>query len=245
MPPALPRRLLLLLALALAPEAPLLAEEPEFLVVRTAGESGLNLRASASAEAAVVGRLAAGSMLRNLGCTMADDRRWCRVALASVPATEGWAAAEFLVASGPPPRPSPLSAAETACLAGVARQAGNPDVTVLALDDSRPEVLVQVGVGPARAPWQCLAAADGRLRSIEFLGRVDEETPPASFRAEAEAACRAAVAQAAGNGMALVMSSAPAPTGTLVHLLIGTDPAPWVCTAQADGTTTGIRRKGG
>ena len=245
MTPALPRRLLLLLALALVPPAPLGAEEPEFLAVRTAGDSALNLRASASTEAKVVARLPAGSVLRNLGCTTAEDRRWCRVAVASGPVTEGWAAADFLIASAPPAGSEPLSAAETACLAGVAQQTDTADVAVLAMDDSPPDVLVQVGVGPSRTPWQCIAAADGGLRSIEFLGTADEAGPPSLPAVDAEAACRAAVAQAAGNGIALVMSSAPASTGTLVRVIVGIDPVPWVCTAQADGTTTDIRRMGG
>lgn len=240
-PVALAPVLALVLALLPAMPVPVRAQEPAFLTVQTAAGSRLNLRTDASATAAVVAQLGAGSTVRNLGCQTIDDRRWCRIAPVDAAGTEGWAAAEFLGAVPPPAAPDPLSAAETACLAAVAQQTDAADVAVLASDESRPDVLVQVGVGPERAPWQCLAAPDGSTRGIEYLG-AEDAIPVAT---PAESACRAAVAQAAGIGMALVMSSSPTPAGTLVRLIVGTDPAPWTCVALADGGTTDIRRQGG
>jgi hypothetical protein len=44
----------------------------------------------------VVTRLPGGIEVRNLGCRMAEGRRWCRVATQADPGFEGWAAGEFL-----------------------------------------------------------------------------------------------------------------------------------------------------
>lgn len=54
----------------------------------------LNLRAAPSTQAAVVGNLRNGEMLRLGGCEMARSHRWCEVVTASGQA--GWVAAEYL-----------------------------------------------------------------------------------------------------------------------------------------------------
>lgn len=250
MPPALSRCLPLALSVALAvlplaagaqslPQAPVLS-------VRTTQGSRLNLRASASGSAPVLMQLGAGTEVENLGCETVENRGWCHIATRAAPRIEGWAAAEFLAAAAPAPAPEiQPTPAETACLDAVARRTNTADVAVLALDDSQPEVLVQVGVGPDRSPWQCLAAPDGSTHGIEDLatgdaGPASPEAPAAL--ATAEAACRAAVAQAAGNGTVLVLSSAPLAAGTRVRLVVGTEP--WTCTALPDGKLTEIGRVG-
>lgn len=70
---------------------------PDFLRVATAGGGGLNLRADPSAGAPVVVLLGDGQNLRNLGCRMAEGRRWCRVATLADPGDVGWAAGDFLI----------------------------------------------------------------------------------------------------------------------------------------------------
>ena len=70
---------------------------PDFYQVATSGGGGLNLRASPSSGAGVVTRLNNGQNVRNLGCRMAEGRRWCRVATLADPCFEGWAAGDFLV----------------------------------------------------------------------------------------------------------------------------------------------------
>lgn len=250
---ALPRRLLslLIMPLALVLQGPVRAEgtapEPSLLTVQTTGDSRLNLRAEASVTAEVVGQLGAGSAVRNLGCKTVGDRRWCRIAAQAGPAVEGWAAAEYLLpaAALPEAAPDSPSTAETACLGAVAEAAKDSDVEVLALDDSQPEVLVQVGVGPERAPWQCLAAADGSTRGVEYLGPAGDVADAIAPAEGAEAACRAAVAQAAGNGLVMAMSSAPVAAGFRVRLLVGADSQPWTCIARPDGTVAEIARMGG
>ncbi|MFZ7093929.1 hypothetical protein [Primorskyibacter sp. 2E233] len=69
---------------------------PDYWAVRTRG-GALNLRQSASPAATIVVRLANGTPLRNLGCRMAEGRRWCRFTTLSDPGFEGWAAGEFLI----------------------------------------------------------------------------------------------------------------------------------------------------
>lgn len=54
--------------------------------------------------------------------------------------------------------PSP---AEQACLQRVSIETNNGDVTVLSSSFSQAGTEVIVGVGPQRAPWQCIAYSDG------------------------------------------------------------------------------------
>ncbi|MDK3075288.1 hypothetical protein QO034_19585 [Sedimentitalea sp. JM2-8] len=48
----------------------------------------------------------------------------------------------------------------------------NPDVTPLGSGFSEAGTLVRVGLGPERAPWQCIAYGDSTTAGIESL--VDE-----------------------------------------------------------------------
>lgn len=74
-----------------------LAGGPDFFEVAVSGGGSLNLRGAPSAASAVVTRLANGQNVRNLGCRMAEGRRWCRVATLADPGFEGWAAGDFLI----------------------------------------------------------------------------------------------------------------------------------------------------
>lgn len=74
-----------------------LAGGPDFWEVAgvVAGDI-LNLRAGPSAHERVLGELGNGSILRNLGCKMADGQRWCRVARPEDTRSEGWVAGRYL-----------------------------------------------------------------------------------------------------------------------------------------------------
>ncbi|WP_425038066.1 SH3 domain-containing protein [Primorskyibacter sp. S187A] len=74
---------------------------PDFWQVATRNGGPLNLRAEPSTGAKVVTVLEQGRSLRNLGCRMAEARRWCRVATLADPGFEGWAAGDFLVEGAP------------------------------------------------------------------------------------------------------------------------------------------------
>ena len=69
---------------------------PDFFAVRVSGGGSLNMRATPSAGAAVVTQLSNGQNVRNLGCRMAEGRRWCRIATLADPGVVGWAAGDFL-----------------------------------------------------------------------------------------------------------------------------------------------------
>ena len=61
------------------------------------------------------------------------------------------------------------TAAEQACLRDVTATTNNPDVALLGSEFSEAGTLVRVGVGPDRAPWQCIAYSDGTTDGIMSL----------------------------------------------------------------------------
>lgn len=73
---------------------------PDFWAVTglTLGDS-LNLRAGPTRKDRVIGRLAEGAVVRNLGCRMTGKQRWCQV---ESPVGVGWVASNYLRESGPP-----------------------------------------------------------------------------------------------------------------------------------------------
>ncbi|WP_424932424.1 SH3 domain-containing protein [Amaricoccus macauensis] len=60
--------------------------------------TSLNLRGAPSTGAAILTSLSSGQVLQNLGCRMAEGRRWCHVATPDLE-IEGWVAGAFLVES--------------------------------------------------------------------------------------------------------------------------------------------------
>lgn len=70
---------------------------PDFYEVSTTSGGPLNLRSSPSIGASVVTQLSDGQSIRNLGCRLAEGRRWCRVATLADPGFEGWAAGDYLI----------------------------------------------------------------------------------------------------------------------------------------------------
>lgn len=179
-----------------------LAGGPDYFEVRTRRGGTLNLRSAPSVGAGLVTRLASGTNVRNLGCRMAEGRRWCRVATLADPGLEGWAAGDFLVeGSGETatqlpesvpadPDPADPSAAEQACLSAVSRETQNGAVILLGSAFSPAGTLVRVGVGPERAPWQCIARADGTTGEITYLSE-DATDPGTGFHASGKTECYA------------------------------------------------------
>lgn len=79
----------------------------------TAGDT-LNVRASASAQARIVGTLAQGAIVENYGCRANGSTRWCQVGATN--GVTGWVSARYLIAYGssaPAPTPTPPSNANT------------------------------------------------------------------------------------------------------------------------------------
>jgi hypothetical protein len=73
---------------------------PDFWAVTglSVGDS-LNLRAGPSTRDGVIGRLANGEVIRNLGCRMTGNQRWCQVETSS---GVGWVSGRYLRESGAP-----------------------------------------------------------------------------------------------------------------------------------------------
>jgi hypothetical protein len=70
---------------------------PDYWDVKTKSASAtVNIRDAPSGAAPLVGGLAGGTVVRNLGCRMAGGRRWCRVETLGAPRMSGWTAGEFL-----------------------------------------------------------------------------------------------------------------------------------------------------
>ena len=62
-----------------------------------------------------------------------------------------------------------LSKDEQVCLAATSRETNNGDVVLLRTETSEANNAVIVGVGPQRAPWQCLVK-NGKVAEVRSLG---------------------------------------------------------------------------
>ncbi|GAA0310451.1 SH3 domain-containing protein [Rhodovulum strictum] len=76
---------------------PPIAGGPDFYVVSglPAGDT-LNIRAQPSAQSTVLGRLAAGARVRNLGCQQTGQTRWCRIQTTGGVEVTGWVNGRYL-----------------------------------------------------------------------------------------------------------------------------------------------------
>ena len=78
--------------------------------------------------------------------------------------------------SPPPPAMAPAlmddsvpQVARNACLAEVRRTTNNPDLAIIEMLYSEANSQVKIGVGPARAPWQCLVSNSGVVAEVMSL----------------------------------------------------------------------------
>ncbi|WP_229722031.1 SH3 domain-containing protein [Marinobacterium nitratireducens] len=80
-----------------------LAGGPDYwAVANVAAGDTLNVRAGAGTANPVVGGLANGDRVRNLGCTMVGTSRWCRIEAGDEQRFSGWVNGHYLVESAPP-----------------------------------------------------------------------------------------------------------------------------------------------
>lgn len=76
---------------------------PDFWDVTGVGaDDTLNLRKSPSAKAPILAKFPDGTMLRNKGCRIDDNIRWCLVELPDDPSVQGWVAGRYLRESAGP-----------------------------------------------------------------------------------------------------------------------------------------------
>ncbi|MDQ2092444.1 SH3 domain-containing protein [Marimonas arenosa] len=123
----------------------------------------LNVRSGPGTGNPIVGALANGNPVRVIGCQRFGNTRWCEIEMITDMRERGWVAGRYLsaaAASAPTPTRN-VSAAEQACMRAVIVETNNPDVVLLSSSFSQAGTEVMVGVGPQRAPWQCIAYSDG------------------------------------------------------------------------------------
>ncbi|WP_245723447.1 SH3 domain-containing protein [Lutimaribacter saemankumensis] len=135
-------------------------------VMRVAGvpsDDVLNVRSGPGTGNPIVGALANGDPVNVIGCQRAGNTRWCEIEMITDMRERGWVAGRYLsaAATSPPNSPPAVSVQEQACLRAVTIETNNPDVVLLGSSFSQAGTEVLVGVGPQRAPWQCIAYSDG------------------------------------------------------------------------------------
>ena len=97
------RRLVALVATLIGLAAlPAVAEPDFYAVTGVASNDVLNVRAGPSAGDRIVGALANGQVVRDLGCRTQGNSRWCRIQQLDDMRSEGWVNARYLRESGPP-----------------------------------------------------------------------------------------------------------------------------------------------
>ncbi|MDU8913596.1 SH3 domain-containing protein [Aestuariicoccus sp. MJ-SS9] len=133
-------------------------------VMRVAGVPSndvLNVRSGPGTGNPIVGALANGDPVRVMGCQSVGNTRWCEIEMITDMRERGWVAGRYLSAAAASAPTSSVSPAEQACLRAVTVETNNPDVVLLSSSFSQAGTEVMVGVGPQRAPWQCIAYSDG------------------------------------------------------------------------------------
>jgi uncharacterized protein YgiM (DUF1202 family) len=70
---------------------------PDFYLVSglSAGDN-LNVRAQPSAQSEILGRVSAGTRVRNLGCQQTGQARWCRIETTGDVVVTGWVNGRYL-----------------------------------------------------------------------------------------------------------------------------------------------------
>ena len=133
-----------------------------------------------------------------------------------------------------------------ACLAAVKKETGESNVVVLMNEFSEANTLVQIGVGPSRAPWKCLVSNDGNVAEVSFMG-TDGDSVVEPAQSEAPAVTSSSVSQAAIDACLKavkaqtnesdleVMSTEFSEANSLVMIGVGPQRAPWKCLVSNDG----------
>lgn len=127
----------------------------------------LNVRTAPGTKSAVIGQLANGDRVRNLGCRMVAKSRWCQVGLGGDQGMTGWVNGRYLVEAGAPPQGG---GANTSASGEV------PCSTALGQPTGRCAFRVTRGGNGNAGVW--IALPDGRERYIDFRDGVPVGTDP-------------------------------------------------------------------
>ena len=149
-----------------------------FVVAGVPGNDILNVRSAPSARSNIVGALANGDRVRDLGCRDEGGSRWCRIQMLDEMRSEGWVNARYLTGAGAPAAPSGGldhgTSVDNACARAVAREVGvSPDdviVTNSTISEATGRHVVYVGVPYAQADWVCEADRNGRVVNVFYSG---------------------------------------------------------------------------
>lgn len=155
----------------------------------TTATGGLNLRAAPSTSAAIVARLASGTLLDNLGCQAAEGRAWCDVQpLGGGP--RGYVAADYLQPAMSPDGTAATGPDDSALRAGQ----GDFDATgSLPCAQALGQPMTRCDFGVARSgggyATVIIDKPDGRSRPVYFrlgrpIGAGTSEADPGEFCAE-------------------------------------------------------------
>ena len=140
----------------------------------------LNIRSGPSASKTVVGALANGDVVGNLGCRAAGGSTWCNIRLLDDMGGQGWVNAHYLKASSGPPGSSAGAninhggRLQDRCARATAKQVGvSPgDVVVIrsTISEGNGHHMIYVGVPRATADWICEADRNGKILNVFFGG---------------------------------------------------------------------------
>ena len=147
-----------------------------WMVAGISGGDALNVRAGPATRYVVVGKLRNGDVLRNDGCRLTGDMRWCRIR-ASGSGVMGWVAGRYLVETSAPrvpamPEGGPVGNGAPFDATGFVPCAAMPDQPMRQC----PFGVIRSGPGNAGV-W--IALGDGTERQILFEGGVPVATGPA------------------------------------------------------------------
>lgn len=132
----------------------------------------LNMRSAPSTGASIVTRLADGQNLRNLGCRMAEGRRWCQVATLADPGFEGWAAGEYLIeGTGTPTRAEAAPSPKPKIVTGSGQER-------VGFASGSSDARLQGGLQPGKSRRYLLNARDGQYLNL----RVMVQEAPLTYR---------------------------------------------------------------
>lgn len=154
------------------------ASDGYFIVTGVPGNNLLDVHSGPSGGDRIVGALANGDRVRNLGCRTERGARWCKIQMLDDMRSEGWVNARYLDETGASSETGGAidhgSPIENRCAAAVAREVGvDPDdviVTNSTISEGTGNHVVYVGVPYGKADWICEADRNGRVVNVFYSG---------------------------------------------------------------------------
>ncbi len=155
------------------------SQESDYVTVHGVPQNDvLNVRSGPSAQSRIVGALANGDRVRNLGCRNEGGSRWCRIQMLDDMKSEGWVNDRYLKESGAPAGSRGNidhgGRIENNCAAAVAKEVGvsanDVMVTNSTISEGTGRHVVYVGVPYGKADWICEADRNGRVVNVFYSG---------------------------------------------------------------------------